>query len=67
MQAIGHNNPPSDAEIFAEQMRETYTALMDQVDLILKGKPKACTDDAYAQRLTGFIKKITICTKEVED
>lgn len=66
MQAIGHNNPPSDEELFAQRMAEGHTQLLEEADRLARAKAKPCDSDDYAERLTNYIKRINVTVTSLE-
>lgn len=66
---IGHNNPPTDAELFAERMQEKHGQLLDRINALLedaRNVPNEVTDDAGANQLADLVKNITKATKDAD-
>lgn len=65
---IGHNNPPADTpeEEFRRRMAEEHEELIAEAEKLAKAKAKPCEDDAYAERLTNYIKRINTTMKALE-
>lgn len=60
--AIGHNNPPTDAEILAEQFNEKHGEAIKHADELIAAvdrMPKEITDHETAKKVTTLIAQIT--------
>ena len=66
MQAIGHNKPPSDDEIFAARMLEQHGDLIKEAEDFARKRAKDCDSQEYAERLTNFIKKVSVIGGKLE-
>lgn len=66
MNNIGHNNPPSAEEIFAERISDNHSALLEEANKLANAKAKPCDSDDYAERLTNYIKRINTVVKALE-
>jgi len=65
--AIGHNNPPLDAEgEYRRRIAEEHAELIERAEKLAGGKPKDCEDDEYAERLTTFVKKLATTAADLE-
>ena len=67
---LGHNNPPSDAELLAAKLAETNAALLQRAkDLIdAAGRiPDMFEDEETAHKAAEFIKRVNTCKKALEE
>lgn len=67
---LGHNNPPSDQELLAEELMERNRAIIERAAALLKAEeraPKVLETDEHASAVVEFIKQINTCTKGLED
>lgn len=67
--AIGHNNPPSDAEILRDRLADTYASLKGRADDLLGAAsrvPEVIGDAETAARVTGFVKQVVACARAAE-
>ena len=66
---IGHNNPPTDAEILRERLTDKNQELLDRKDKLLDAVdrvPKVIEDDETEEKITNFLSSITKCEKSLE-
>lgn len=66
---MGHNNPPTDAEILRETLEEKNRDLLDRAKQLIEAAeraPATIEDDETEGRITDFIKQIMNCTKSIE-
>lgn len=64
-----HNNPPTDAEIMHERLRERNAELLEEADNLLleaEALPKEIHDDKEASEINDFIKLVNDTNKKVE-
>jgi DNA-binding protein H-NS len=63
-----HNNPPSDAEILFENLRERNKDLLDRAAKLFEaeGRLPQVSDDETAGKVTDFIKMVNNCNKLVD-
>lgn len=64
-----HNNPPSDAEIMRDRLKERHAALLDEAENLLleaEALPKEIFDDREASQINDFIKSLNDVTKRIE-
>lgn len=67
--AIGHNNPPSDAEILAKRLSETHAAHLKKADELVAAAdrvPGNCDTEEMAGKITDLIKMLTASQKNIE-
>lgn len=64
---IGHNKPPSDAEILSQQMWEKHKELLDEAVELSKLQPVAVEDDDADAKVSDTIKKVKGIQRKVED
>lgn len=65
---LGHNNPPSDIDIFAEKMRELYGDTFGFAERLLNAEeriPGDVDNDVDAGKLGDFIKQVKSCDKSL--
>lgn len=66
---LGHNSPPTDAEILRQKLEEDHAALLAHKDKLLEMAdrlPAACEDADWAAKLSDAIKACTAYTKNSE-
>lgn len=63
-----HNNPPSDAEILFENLRERNKDLLDRASKLFEAESRLpeVADDETAGKVTDFIKMVNNCNKLVD-
>ncbi len=67
--AIGHNNPPTDAEIFEQRMQEKHPDLLRRIQALLiqaADAPKEVATDDEAAPLMDIVKAITAASKDAD-
>lgn len=66
--SLGHNNPPSDIEVFGDRMKELYTDTFNFAERLLAAEdriPSEVNDDVDAGKLGDFIKQLKNCDKSL--
>lgn len=66
---MGHNNPPSDIEIIAENVKRLYPDILDRADQLMKAVdrvPEKVESDEDAGKIGDYIKQITMCKKNLD-
>lgn len=67
---LGHNNPPSDAEILSAKLAEDSSDILKRAkDLIDAADriPETFEDDGVAEKAAEYIKRVNTCKKAIED
>lgn len=65
---IGHNNPPSDMEVFSQRMKTVYQDTFDFAEKLLAAEerlPAEVTDDVTSGKLGDMIKQLKNCDKSL--
>lgn len=68
--AMGHNKPPSDAEILTAKLLEDHAKVLERAKALVASAAKIPTefdDEENAQKVTTFIKQVTVCKNALED
>lgn len=66
---IGHNNPPSDVEVFGERIKENHADLLARYAQLIQGAelaPETVEDEDMCQELTNHVKAMRECFKSME-
>lgn len=66
---IGGNNPPTDAEIFADKMRGIYDHTLSHAEKLIAAEdriPEVINDDEMAGKVSDFIKQVKSCDKALD-
>ena len=66
---LGHNNPPSTYEVFAEKIKEKYPDNINQTKRLLEAEhriPAEVNDDETSGKLGDFIKQLTAARKALD-
>lgn len=66
---IGHNNPPTDAEILKDYLKNNNAEILEEAENIEVEKeflPNPVTTDDAAIKITDFIKRVNDCNKKLE-
>ncbi len=66
---IGHNRPPSDADILRERLAERYAEIIARRDELLEAfgrAPETVDDDDTARRVADFVKQLTSAAKTAD-
>lgn len=66
---IGHNNPPSEAEMLQAQLAQRQAVILSNTGSLLESvsrAPQACDSDETAEKITTLIKLITTNAKALE-
>ena len=66
---LGHNNPPSTHEIFAEKIKEKYPDNINQTKRLLEAEhriPEEIADDETSGKVGDYIKQLTAASKALD-
>ena len=66
---IGHNNPPTDAEILKDTLAEKNKDILDRAQALIDAAeraPNSITDDETKEKITDFLGSIAKCEKALE-
>lgn len=63
-----HNNPPTDAEVLFENLRERNKDILDRAAKLFEAESRLpeITDDETAGKVTDFIKMVNTCNKSLD-
>lgn len=67
---LGHNNPPSDAEVLSAKLAEENEKVLNRAKALIEsaGKiPEKFEDDETAEKAAEYIKMVNTCKKVMED
>lgn len=67
---IGHNQPPSDAEILTAKLLADHAKVLERAKALVASAaniPAEFDDEENAQKVTTFIKQVTVCKNALED